>query len=175
MRSSVQRGFDLWENARLFGLLNLATADATSPRGTRNTHYRFGLRLITPIRLADTDGNPLTQVDPAYTPLQFTYPMPDHDSGHAVQGGVAAEILKQVFGSDDIPFTACSTTVGAGMTCGDPTPVFRTYSSFSQAADENAVSRISIGIHFRNAVEEGVRHGRKIAAYAVHQYMKPLP
>jgi hypothetical protein len=44
---------------------------------------------------------------------------------------------------------------------------------FSQAADENAVSRIYIGIHFRRAVEEGVQHGRKIAAYAVHQFLKP--
>ena len=51
---------------------------------------------------------------PDWTPLQLTYPMPDHDSGHAVQGGVAAEILKQVFGTDDIAFTACSTTVGPG-------------------------------------------------------------
>ena len=123
---------------------------------------------ITAIRLGDTDGNPDTDGVPDWTPLQSTYPMPDHDSGHAVQGGVAAEILKQFFGTDDISFTACSTTVGADSTCADPAPVIRSYSSFSQAADENAVSRIYIGIHFRRAVEEGVRHGRKIGAYAVH-------
>ena len=108
-----------------------------------------------------------------WTPLQFTYPMPDHDSGHAVQGGVAAEILKQVFGTDDISFTACSTTVGPASTCEDPDPVIRSYSSFSEAADENSVSRIYIGIHFRRAVEEGVQHGRRIAAYAVRRFMKP--
>jgi len=100
--------------------------------------------------------------------------MPDHDSGHAVQGGVAAEVLKQFFGTDDVPFTICSTTVGVGNTCADPAPVLRSYASFSQAADENAVSRIYIGIHFRHAVEEGVRHGRKIAAYAVHTVLKPV-
>jgi hypothetical protein len=91
-----------------------------------------------------------------------------------VQGGVAAEILKQVFDTDDVSFTACSMTVGAGLTCADATPVLRSYASFSQAADENAVSRIYIGIHFRHAVEEGVRHGRMIADYAVHQFMKPV-
>jgi len=170
---SIERGFDLWENARLFGLLNLAMADGYIASWEAKYHYRFW-RPITAIHLGDTDGNPLTQVDPTWTPLQFTYPMPDHDSGHAVQGGVAAEILKQVFGTDDIPFTACSTTVGAGLTCGDPMPIFRSYSSFSQAADENAVSRIYIGIHFRHAVEGGVRHGRKIAAFAVHKFMRPV-
>lgn len=87
---------------------------------------------------------------------------------------MAAEILKQVFETDEIAFTACSMTVGPGLTCTDPSPVFRSYSSFSQAADENAVSRIYIGIHFRNAVEEGVRHGRRIANYAVRHFMKPV-
>ena len=170
---SVEMGFDLWENARLFGLLNLAMADGYVASWEAKYHYRFW-RPITAIRLGGTDGNPATDADPTWTPLQFTYPMPDHDSGHAVQGGVAAEILKQVFGTDNVSFTACSTTVGAGLGCTDATPVLRSYSSFSQAADENAVSRIYIGIHFRNAVEEGVKHGRKIADYAVHRFMKPV-
>lgn len=91
-----------------------------------------------------------------------------------MQGGAAAEILKQVFSTDDVSFTACSTTVGAGRTCADATPVLRSYSSFTEAADKNAVSRIYIGIHFRRAVEEGVQHGRKIATYTVHQLLKPV-
>ena len=170
---SAERGFVLWENARLFALLNLAMADGYIASWEAKYHYLFW-RPITAIRLGDSDGNPRTDGDEDWTPLQPTYPIPDHDSGHAVQGGVAAEILKQVFGTDDVAFTACSTTVGAGMTCDDAAPVWRSYTSFSQAADENAVSRIYIGIHFRRAVEQGVEHGRKIAAYAVHQYLKPV-
>jgi hypothetical protein len=170
---SVRRGLDLWENARLFGLLNLAMADGYIASWEAKYHYNFW-RPVTAIRLGDADGNPDTQGVADWTPLVTTYPMPDHDSGHAVQGGVAAEILKQVFGTDRVAFTACSMTVGAGATCDDPAPILRSYSSFSQAADENAVSRIYIGIHFRRAVEEGVQHGRKIAEYAVHQFMKPV-
>ena len=169
---SASRGFDPWENARLFGLLNLAMADGYVASWAAKYHYRFW-RPITAIRLGDTDGNPETDGVWDWTPLQPTYPMPDHDSGHAVQGGVAAEILKQVFGTDDIPFTACSTTLAVGQMCGDPTPTLRSYESFTQAADENAVSRIYIGIHFRHAVEEGVRHGRRIAAYAVRRLLRP--
>jgi hypothetical protein len=170
---SVSRNLDLWENARLFGLLNLAMADGYIASWQAKYHYKFW-RPITAIRLGGTDNNPDTQAVPDWTPLQPTYPIPDHDSGHAVQGGVAAEILKQFFGTDQISFTACSMTVGAGGTCDDPVPVLRWYSSFSQAANENAVSRIYIGIHFRRAVEEGVRHGRRIAAYAVHTLLKPV-
>jgi hypothetical protein len=170
---AASRGLALWENARLFGLLNLAMADGYIASWEAKYHYRFW-RPITAIRLGDTDGNSATEGDPEWTPLQPTYPMPDHDSGHAVQGGVAAEVLKQFFGTDDVPFTICSTTVNAGSTCTDPAPALRSYSTFSQAAEENAVSRIYIGIHFRHAVEEGVRHGRKIGAYAVHTLLKPV-
>ena len=169
---AVERGLDVWENARLFGLLNLAMADGYIASWEAKYHYKFW-RPITAIRLGDTDGNPRTEGVPDWTPLEFTYPMPDHDSGHAVQGGVAAEVLKLVFGTDDIAFMACSTTLPAGSNCADPNPVFRSYTSFSQAADENAVSRIYIGIHFRKAVENGVKHGQLIANYAVHQFLRP--
>jgi hypothetical protein len=170
---SVEKGFDLWENARLFGLLNLAMADGYIASWEVKYHYSFW-RPITAIREGDNDGNPATLGDSTWTPLQPTYPIPDHDSGHAVQGGVAAEILKQVFGTDDVSFTACSTTLADGLRCAQAMEVLRSYTSFSQAADENALSRIYIGIHFRKAVETGVHHGRRIAAYAVHQFMKPV-
>jgi hypothetical protein len=169
---SVSRALDPWENARLFGLLNLALADGYIASWQAKYVYRFW-RPITAIRLGDTDGNPDTEAAPDWTPLHFTYPMPDHDSAHAVEGGAAAEVLKRVFGTDDVVFTACSTTLAAGSRCDDPAPVLRSYSSFSEAADENGVSRIYIGIHFRRAAEEGVRHGRKIGAYAVTKFMKP--
>ena len=90
--------------------------------------------------------------------------MPDHDSGHAVQGGVAAEILKQVFGTDDVSFTACSTTVPPGGTCTDASPVIRSYSSFSQAADEAAVSRIYAGQHFRYDEDAGQALGDEVGS-----------
>lgn len=170
---SQRAGLDLWENARLFGLLNLAMADGYIGSWEGKYHYNFW-RPVTAIQLGDTDGNPGTEGDPLWTPLHFTYPMPDHDSAHAVEGGVAAEVLKQFFGTDRVHFTACSRTLPSGNKCDDATPILRSFSSFSQAADENALSRILIGIHFRRAVEEGVEHGRKIGARAVRNFLKPV-
>jgi hypothetical protein len=170
---SAARGLTVWENARLFGLLNLAMADGYIASWDTKYHYKYW-RPVTAIQLADTDGNPDTEADPNWTPLELTYPMPDYDSGHAVQGGAAAEVLKQVFGTDEISFTACSTSLPAGSNCTDASPVLRSFSSFSEAADENAVSRIYIGIHFRNAVEEGVEHGRRISKRAVNLFMRPV-
>jgi hypothetical protein len=170
---SDDRGLDVWENARLFALLNVSLADGYI--GSWEAKYRYLFwRPITAIQLADTDGNPRTHADPTWTPLQFTYPIPDYDSGHAVQGGAAAEALKRFFGTDRVPFIACSFTLAEGSNCGDPGVRNRTYTSFSQAATENSLSRIYIGIHFRHAVEQGERHGRRIAARAAQLFFRPV-
>ncbi len=171
---SAQRHLTLHENARLFGLLTLAMADGYIGSWEGKYHYNFW-RPVTAIHLADTDGNPDTEGDPTWTPsLGFTYPMPDHDSAHSVEGGAAAEVLKQFFGTDDIAFTACSLTLPAGSKCSDPSPKLRSFSSFSQAAAENGLSRILVGIHFRRAVNEGIEHGRKIGRRAANLYLKPV-
>jgi hypothetical protein len=170
---SASRGLGLWENARLFGLLNLAMADGYIGSWDAKYHYRFW-RPVTAIQTADTDGNPDTVADPTWTPLQLTYPIPDYDSGHSVQGGAASQALKEFFGTDNISFDACSLTLPVGSRCTDPSPVIRAYASFSQAADENGLSRILVGIHFRHAVEEGIQHGQKIAKHAVNLFLRPV-
>jgi hypothetical protein len=170
---SADQGLDLWENARLFGLLNLALADGYIAMVDSKNHYNYW-RPITAIRTADTDGNPDTTGDPTWTPLRGTPPDQDYASGHAIEGGAGAEVLKQFFGTDRISFQDCSVTLPAGSTCSDPSPVLRSYTSFSQAAAENAYSRILIGFHFRKAVEEGTEYGRKIGKRAVKRYLRPV-
>ena len=170
---SARANLDLNDNARLFGLLNMALADGYIGSWEGKYYYKFW-RPITAIHEADTDGNPSTSGDPGWTPLGFTYPMPDHDSAHSVEGGAAAEVLKRFFGTDRVRFRNCSNTLPAGQKCTDATPKLRSFRSFTEAANENARSRILIGIHFRHAVEEGVEHGRKIGRRAVERFMRPL-
>ena len=58
--------------------------------------------------------------------------------------------------------------------CGGASEVLRSFESFTEAAEENGVSRILIGIHFRKAVEDGIEHGRKIGNRAVNRFLKPV-
>jgi len=69
--------------------------------------------------------------------------------------GAAAQVLKRFFGTDKIGFSVCSLTLRAGQTWTEASPTLRHFTSFSDAADENAVSRIYVGFHFRDAVETG--------------------
>jgi hypothetical protein len=171
--ASLRVGLDAWEEARLFALLNLALTDGYI--GTFETKYHYSYwRPVTAIRLAATDGNRDTMADPAWTPLRQTPPIPDYDSGHAVQGGTAAAVLQRFFGTDHVRFSTCSTTLPEGSRCNDAAPAIRSYASFSQASEENGISRILVGYHFREAVEVGIDHGAKIGRLTVDRVLQPV-
>ncbi|MGH9119260.1 MAG: hypothetical protein ACRD0A_15680 [Acidimicrobiales bacterium] len=71
-------------------------------------------------------------------------------------------------------FSTCSLTLPDGSQCDDPTPVYRDFTSFSQAQDENGLSRILVGIRVRRAVDEGIAHGRRIGERAVDRFLSPV-
>jgi hypothetical protein len=171
---SAAAGLNTWENGRLFALLNMALADGYIGSWETKYHYNYW-RPQTAIRLAESDGNPDTDADPDWEPLDPTPPLPDYDSAHSVEGGAAAAVLQRVFETDQNSFSACSLSLPlAAERCGGAHEVQRSYSSFSQAASENGVSRILVGYHFRKAVEEGITHGRKIGKWAVNHFLKPV-
>ena len=92
-----------------------------------DTKYRVNRwRPITAIRAGETDGNEETVADPAWESLLNTPAHPDYGSTHAVQGGTASVVLRQVFGTDQVDFTATSGAPFAGSR--------RTFSCFSEAA-----------------------------------------
>lgn len=171
---SAATQLDVWENARLFGLLNIALADGTIGSLEAKYHYKFW-RPVTAIRNADTDANPNTEVDAGWEPLVSTPPSPDYDATQAAEAGAAAQVLERFFETDEVSFSTCSQTLSlAEERCGGAQEVRRSFSSFTQAAQENGVSRILIGFHFRKAVEEGIKHGQKIGNRAVNLFLRPV-
>lgn len=162
---STARGLDLWENGRLFALVNFAMADGYI--AGFDTKYTYGFwRPVTAIRAGDTDGNPDTAADPAWSSFLITPPSPDYTSTHSVLGAAAAEALARFFDEDEISFTTTSGVPFAGVT--------RSFASFSQAAQENADSRVYAGIHFRSACKDGLKQGRKVGRFAFLHSLKPV-
>jgi membrane-associated phospholipid phosphatase len=91
-----------------------------------------------------------------------TPPFPAYPSGHAGFGAAAAEALASVYG-ETYSFTD---NCHLGRTEFNGTP--RSFVSFRQMADENAISRWYLGVHYRLDGEEGMRlgylAGRKVNA-----------
>jgi hypothetical protein len=162
-----QQGNTLAENARMFALLDVTLADAGIV--CWDTKYTYGLwRPEDAIRLADTDGNPATQVDPSWTPLLTSPPFPEYVSGHSTFSAAAAETLALFFGEDDIAFET-----GAGF---DVLPgVTRSFDSLSEAAQEAGRSRIYGGIHFQFSNITGREIGEAIADDVFASSAQPIP
>jgi len=175
--ASVDAGLDMWANARLFGLLDVALADGYIGNWDSKQHYNRW-RPETAIREAHKDGNPLTKRDKDWTPLWGSSgATPEYDSGHSIEGAAAAVVLAEVLGTNFMTFEICSYTFQfePEKNCDGASPVFRTYDSFSAAAWENSQSRIWLGWHTRNAIEVGYRHGERIGERAVDLYFSLVP
>jgi hypothetical protein len=99
-------------------------------------------------------------LNPSWRPMLQTPPFPEYTSGHSVISKTSAVILTHYFG-DDFEFIDTS-EVYFGLP-------ERPFKSFSQAADEAAISRLYGGIHFRDAIEEGVKQGDKIGNYILQR------
>ncbi len=159
-----KHGGTLADNARMFAMVYLTSADAAITTWAEKARHSFW-RPITAIREAAGDGNPRTVADPAWLPLIPNPPYPDHPSGLSAFGGAAAGALQDFFGTDGIAFGTTNTA--------NPLPVTRSYTSFSQAADEIVDARVWSGIHFRLADEVGVRIGRKVSRWRQQHYFRP--
>jgi membrane-associated phospholipid phosphatase len=138
-----------WDAARMYALLNLSMADGYIVYAQVGNTFNFW-RPVTAIHY----------YDPTSTWQEAAFPTPptrDYTSGHAMEVGIAATVLANVFGSDSASFAATSTTLPN---------VTRNYTSFSAAAMECGVSRIYVGYHFRKSTMDGIALGNAIGGYA---------
>jgi hypothetical protein len=99
-------------------------------------------------------------IDEDWVPLLQTPPFPEYVSGHSMISAAAASALTGVFG-DNFAFTD-STETEFGLST-------RKFTSFSQAANEAARSRLFGGIHYRPANESGAQMGANLGAFIVRK------
>ncbi|MFE6362443.1 vanadium-dependent haloperoxidase [Streptomyces sp. NPDC057806] len=153
---------DIVEAARLFAAVNTATTDATIT--TWNAKLTYALwRPVTAIRLADTDGNPATEADPAWLPLAHTPPYPDYIGGHCASSGAVMAVLDRLTGGD-IDLRVHSSVTGT-------TRAYRDSADFNRDVID---ARVWEGIHFRTADEVGNRIGRQIGRFALAHHFRPV-
>jgi len=155
------RNLSLVETAHLFGMLNVAMADAGIACWDSKFRYVFW-RPVTAIQLSGPDGTP-AGADPTWVPfLNPTPAHPEYPSGHSTLSGAASHLLAAVFG-DDTSFTIDSETLPGTI---------KSFSSFSDALADIHNARVWAGIHFRTACLLGSGLGVKVADYVMANAMK---
>jgi PAP2 superfamily len=150
---SVDRKFNVIDNARLFALVHMVGAD--SQIATWYWKYRQNFwRPITAIRLSESDWDSLIG-SPNH---------PEYPSGHAAYSGAVVALLKALVG--DAPMKIELFNPFSGLTRG--------YANYSAIGREVINARVWGGIHFRTSDEHADELGRKIGEHAAANVLKPL-
>jgi hypothetical protein len=160
----IAKNMALLDSARFMGLYSVALADAAIAFFEGKYKYEFW-RPMTAIRNGDIDGNPATERDASWQPLDATPMHPEYPCAHCVQSSTAAAVVQGSLGSDDIPEVALTSPFVPGVTHG--------FTNLRAFTDEVANARIYAGFHYRFSTIAGREMGQKIGAYVIKSVMQP--
>lgn len=156
--------------SRLFALVSLALADAGI--AAWDSKYDTDIDLWRPesaIARADEDGNSATVKDATWQPLsadrdslgapRFSPCFPSWVSGHATFAAAWAGVMRAEYGDSLSPPLELDSE--------DPRAlgVTREYDSFTEAAEENALSRLYLGVHYRFDATSGTALGLDVGGH----------
>ena len=161
---SAAKNPDLLDNARLYALVSLATADAFIAVFDAKYAYNFW-RPVTAIRNGDQDGNNATERDAAWEAVIPTPMHPEYPCAHCIAQSSAASVLNALFG-DTVPTATMTSPTAPGVT--------RSFSRLSDYVTEIVNARVYDGVHYRASGEVGVEMGRKIGEYVMQNFLKPV-
>lgn len=140
----ILKKLSLQDAAILYCKHSIATNDA----GISCVKTKFYYNLVRPITYIRT-----VLGHSEWHPLIHTPPFPEYTSAHAAISMACASVLEDVFGQN-FSFTDHSFDGSYGP---------RSFDSFEGYAKEAALSRLQAGIHYRFAMDEGLKQGKKIA------------
>jgi hypothetical protein len=153
------------DTARFMALLSVAEADAIQSVYAAKWHYMFW-RPMTAIRNGDIDGNPSTEREATWEPIDNTPLHPEYPCAHCIVSGAVTTVIANVLGTTDIPEVAIGTPTAPGVT--------HRFRNTNDIAQEIAMARIYAGFHYRNSTLVGQDMGRKIGEYVVVNAMQPM-
>lgn len=136
----------------------MALSDAAV--GCWNSKYYYNLERPSSYiqRVIDPNWKPILN-NPLTGDIGFTPAFPAYPSGHSTMGGAGAEAIASEFGYSYAMTDHCHENRTEFI--GTP----RSFGSLYEMAQENAWSRVPLGVHFRMDSEEGVRYGTVIGRY----------
>ena len=153
------------DSARLMALAAVGLNEALIAVFDAKYHYNFW-RPITAIRNGDIDGNPATDREATWQPIDNTPMHPEYPCAHCILSGTIAGVVKAALGTEDIPEIAIMSTTAPGVT--------HRRTNMKAFTDEVANGRIWSGFHYRFSTRAGTDMGLKIGEYVVKSVMQPV-
>jgi PAP2 superfamily len=160
----IAKNMDLLNSARFMALFSVAAADALIAVFDAKYKYEFW-RPITAIRNGDIDGNPATERDATWQPIDATPMHPEYPCAHCILSSSVAAVIEGLLGSDEIPEVSLTSPFVPGVT--------HHFTNLRPYGDEVANARICAGFHYRFSTIAGREMGQKIGTYIVKSVMQP--
>jgi hypothetical protein len=166
-RLAGEHGLDLASSAHFQAAAFAAFADGLIACWDAKFSFNFW-RPVTAIQNGATDGNDLTEPDPAWLPFA-TGPFaeltnfPEYPSGHACATAAVAHTIEDYF-SHEVSIPARNIVSGE----------VRMFRKASEVVDEVIEARMLLGLHFRSADEDGAVIGRNVARQIRSRWFKRI-
>lgn len=163
------RGLDFLDTARAFALLGMTQGDAAINAWHCKYQYDI-LRPETAIRYrANEFGNAGIAQEKGWKSFIPTPNFPAYTSGHSTFGAAGAELTALLIGTDKVAFQHTSPDLnGFPQLAGK----LRRWTSLSQAAEENGMSRLYGGVHWEMDHTAAMDAGRQIARQAFQRWFQ---
>lgn len=157
-------GRSLVRNARFYALTAMALDDFYVIMVDGKMAHMFW-RPLNAIRTADADGNPATDIDPAWEPLLRTPSQPEYPCGHCSFSEVVATIAAAEGPPPPGGYRFVSDSI-EGLS--------RNFASLQAYSDEASNSRIEGGVHWRMTADASRPPARAYAKLAMARFAPPL-
>jgi hypothetical protein len=161
----IRKQMSLIDSARFMAVITAAEADALIAVLDAKYKYAFW-RPITAIRNGDIDGNPATERDASWQPIDNTPMHPEYPCAHCIVSSALASAIETMLGTANIPELSMTSPTAPGVT--------HRWTNLYAYADEVAAARIAAGFHYRFSTVVGQDMGRQIGAYTAKTIMQPL-
>lgn len=151
-----ENNYNLFQSSEAFAMLAIGINDAfiSCWKTKYETNY------VRPITFINN------YIDVNWSPILVTPPFPEYTSGHSVQSGVLAKILSSIF-DNNYGFTDKTHINRIDI---DGTP--RYFENFYAMAEEAAISRLYGGIHYKEAIDNGLEQGYAIGSNVILLFKK---
>lgn len=166
------RGLSFIDLARAFALIGMTQCDAS----IHSWHNKYSHDIIRPETAIRSRAHHFKNADLRVRPFSNwksyipTPSFPSYTSGHSTFGAAGMKMLELIYGRDRINLTGIAPDK---VLWPQLDGVTQTWTSLSQIAEENGMSRIYGGVHWLLDHNEAMSAGRKIANSA-HVKMFPL-
>jgi hypothetical protein len=158
------RRMKLVDSARFMASFAAALTDAYIAVFDAKYHYDFW-RPVTAIRNGDIDGNPATEIDPTWQPLDATPLHPEYPCAHCILSGTAVALIEASGGLRDVTEIWLTSPTAPGVT--------HRWSDLEAFATEVANARVWAGFHYRSSTRVGTAMGRDIGRYVATHFAPP--